>query len=230
MTDEQRDAGPGSFRDARLTDEDFSGAVFRSCDLRGARFIDCWLEDIDLSGLIGRLVVNDVDVTAFVESELDRRHPERAQLREVRTADDHRAMWDTIEALWAGTVERARHLPEPMRQERVADEWSFVETLRHLVFCTDAWVSRTVLDHERPYAPLGYPHSEYPRDDAIALGIDLDARPTLDEVLEVRADRQAVVRRIVDGVTDAGLLRLCSREPAPGYPLQPRTVGSASRW
>jgi hypothetical protein len=82
-----------------------------------------------------------------------------------------------------------------------------------------------VLDQERPYAALGYPHSEYPRDDAIALGIDVDARPTFDEVLEVRAERQAVVRTIVDGVTDAGLLRLCSREPAPGYPRQPRTVG-----
>ena len=224
MADEQPD-GSRSFRGARFSGTDFRGATFRDCDLRNAKLVDCWLEDVDLSGLVGRLVVNDVDVTDFVEAELERRHPERVQLREMTTADDHRAMWDTVEGLWAKTVERARRLPEALRQERVDDEWSFVETLRHLVFCTDAWVSRTVLDQERPYAALGYTHSGYPRDDALALGIDLDARPTFDEVLAVRADRMAVVRRIVDGLTDAGLARLCTRPPAPGYPLEPRTVG-----
>ena len=27
-------------------------------------------------------------------------------------------------------------------------EWSYAQTLRHLVFITDAWASRTVLDEE----------------------------------------------------------------------------------
>ncbi|MFD9512118.1 hypothetical protein [Streptomyces mirabilis] len=59
------------------------------------------------------------------------------QLRGMRTADDHRAMWDTIERLWSDAVARAERLPEAGRHQRVHDEWSFVETPRHLVFVTD---------------------------------------------------------------------------------------------
>jgi len=122
-----------------------------------------------------------------------------------------------------------RRLPESARHERVDDEWSFVETLRHLVFATDAWASRTVLDEPMPYARLGYTHSSYPPADAAAIGVDLDARPSFDEAMEVRADRMAVVRRIVDGLTDDELDRLCARSPGPGYPEDPRTVRQCMR-
>ena len=47
--------------------------------------------------------------------------------------------------------------------------------------------------------------------DAAALGIDLD--PPLAEVMEVRDNRMALVRGIVDGLTDAGLERVCPRLP-----------------
>ena len=46
--------------------------------------------------------------------------------------------WDVVERLWAGTVERARRLPPDQLHESVDGEWSFIETLRHLVFATDA--------------------------------------------------------------------------------------------
>ena len=55
--------------------------------------------------------------------------------------------------------------------------------------------------------------------------MELDARPSYAEVLTVRADRMALVRRLVDGLTDAELGRACSRSPAPGYPEEPRPVG-----
>ena len=214
-----------TYRGARFEGADFNGATFRDCDMRGVKVVDAWLVDANISGLIGNLVVNDVDVTAFVEAELDRRNPERAQVRAMQTADEYRAAWDTLERLWSGTVERALRLPEDARHERVDDEWSFVETLRHLVFATDAWASRTILDDPTPYHRLGYTHSSYPPEGATALGIDLDARPSFDEVMEVRTDRMAVVRRIVDGLTDDELERLCMRSPAPGYPEEPRRVG-----
>ena len=227
MADEHHDTE--TFRGARFTGADFTGATFRDCDLRKLKVVDSWLVDVNVSGLVGNFLVNDVDVTAFVEAELERRHPERAQLRAMQTAADYRAMWDTIERLWSETVARARRLPEPARHERVDDEWSFVETLRHLVFATDAWASRTVLDDPMPYDRLGYTHSSYPPADAVAIGVDLDARPSFDEVMEVRADRMAVVRHIVDDLTDDELERLCSRLPAPGYPEEPRTVGRCLR-
>lgn len=227
MADEQHDGT--TFRGARFTGTDFTGAVFRDCDLQGVKIADTWLVDVDVSGQIANLVVNDVDVTAFVDAELDRRHPERVAVREMQSVDDYRATWDTIERCWSEAVARASRLPEAARHERVDDEWSFVETLRHLVFATDAWASRTVLDDPMPYHRLGYTHSSYPASDAAALGIDLDARPSFDEVMAVRADRMSVVRRIVDGLTDEGLDRLCARPPAPGYADESRPVGSCLR-
>jgi hypothetical protein len=146
------------------------------------------------------------------------------QLREIRDAEGFRAMWDTVERLWSETLARAERLPEPALHERVDGEWSFVETLRHLVFITDSWVCRTVLDEERPYHRLGLPQTAYAPADAKALGIDLDAEPSYAEVADARADRVALVRRLVDGLTDAELGRPCGRSPAPGYPDELRPV------
>ncbi len=227
MTDEHNDGA--TFRGARFTGVDFSGAKLRDCDLRGLKIVDSWLVDVNVSGIVGNFVVNDVDVTAFVEAELERRRPERAQIRQMQTADDYRAGWDTVERLWSEAVARARRLPEVARHERVDDEWSFVETMRHLVFATDAWASRTVLDDPMPYHRLGYTHSSYAAADAATIGIDLDARPSFDEVMAVRVDRMAVIRRIVDGLTNDELERLCARSPAPGYPEEPRKVGYCLR-
>jgi hypothetical protein len=218
-----------TFRDARFTGADFTSATFRDCDLRQVKITDSWLVDVKVSGLVDNFVVNDVDVTAFVEGELDRRHPERVQLRAVHSAGDYRAMWGTIERLWPDTVARAGRLPEPALRLRVDDEWSFVETLRHLVFATDAWAGRMILDVPMPFHPVGLPHASYPPADAVALGIDLDARPSLAEVMEVRDNRMALVRGIVDGLTDADLERICARLPAPGYPEETRSVGRCLR-
>ncbi|HEY0167539.1 MAG TPA: DinB family protein [Jatrophihabitans sp.] len=214
-----------AFRAANFTVCDLTGARLRDCDLTKVKIVDSWLVDVSVSGYVQNLVVNDVDVTAFVAAELDRRHPERARLRQMRTAEDFRAMWDTLEGLWAETVARAERLPEQALHERVDDEWSFVETLRHLVFTTDAWASRTVLDEPMPYHRLGLPQTAYSPTDAAALGMDLDARPSYAQVLQARADRMALVRGIVDGLTDTELARACTRAPAPGYPEEARTVG-----
>jgi DinB family protein/pentapeptide repeat protein len=218
-----------AFRGASFHMADFTGATFRECDLRRVKIVDSELADISVSGITGKFLVNDVDVTAFVEAELDRRHPERVQLARVQTADDCRAMWDTIERIWSEACARGERLPEAARHERVDDEWSFVETLRHLVFATDAWASRTILDVPMPYHRLGVTQTSYPPADALALGMDLDARPSFAEVMEVRAGRMALVRGILDGLTEAELDRMCMRTPAPGYPEGPTSVGQCLR-
>ncbi|HEY6593670.1 MAG TPA: DinB family protein [Asanoa sp.] len=219
------DGANDAFRGARFTVADLVGARFVDCDLTHVKIVDSWLVDVDMSGYVRNLVVNGVDVTAYVDAELDRRQPERVQLREMRTADDFRAMWETVERLWSATIARAERLPEPALHERVDEEWSFVETLRHLVFITDSWASRTVLDEPSPYHRLGLPQTAYAPADAAALGIDLDARPSYDEVMKARADRMGLVRRLVDRLTDADLDRGCARTPAPGYPEEVRPVG-----
>jgi hypothetical protein len=215
--------------------EDLRGASFRVRDLRGARFVDCdltgvkiidaCLVHVDVSGYVDTLVVNGVDVTGYVDAELDRRHPERVQLRQIRSADGFRGMWETMERLWTATLARAERLPEGALFERVDGEWSFAETLRHLVFITDSWVSRTILDEPTPFHPLSLPQTAYAPADAATLGMDLQARPTYAEVLAVRSDRAALVRSLLSGLSDADLGRPCLRAPAPGYPEEPRPVG-----
>jgi hypothetical protein len=216
--------GSEQFRGARFDVADLRGARFTDCDLTGVTIRDCWLVNVNISGYLSNLTVNGVDVTDFVNAELDRRHPERVQFREGQTAGDVRAIWDTIERLWAQATERAGRLPAAALDQQVNEEWSFAQTLRHLIFITDAWASRTVLDEEMPYHPLGLPQSWYPAANAAALGIDLTAQPGYDEILAARTDRMAVMRRIVAGLTDDSLGRLCRRSPAPGYPDEERTV------
>ncbi len=218
--------GSEEFRGARFDVADLRGARFTDCDLTGVTIRDGWLVNVSISGHLSHVTVNGVDVGDFVSAELDRRHPERVQFRALRTADDFHAMWDTIERLWADAAERAGRLPAAALAEQVGEEWSFEQTLRHLVFITDAWASRTVLDEPMPYHPLGLPQSWYPAADAAALGIDPTAQPSYAEILAARADRMAVMRRIVAGLTDDGLGRPCRRSPAPGYPDEELAVAN----
>ena len=213
-----------ALRGATFLVKDLAGARFVECDLTGVKVVDGWLVDVDLSGYVERLVVNGVDVTGYVAEELDRRHPERVQLRSIGGADDLRAMWDTVKRLWGATTARAGRLPAAARDERVEGEWSFTETLRHLVFITDSWASRTILDEPAPYHRLALPQTAYAPADVGALGMNIDAVPSWEEVLDTRADRIAVVRTIVDGLADADLGRGCARSPAPGYPEGERPV------
>ncbi len=207
-------------RGATFNVADLRDTRFVDCDLTNAKIIDSVLVDVDISGYVENLVINGVDVTAYVEEELNRRHPERLQLRSLGSIEDFRAMWTTIENLWSTTTARAKGLQD----EKVDSEWSFAETLRHLIFIADSWASRTILDQERPYHPFGITPSWYKASDAAALGIDVDATPSYDEVLAVRADRMTVIRRILDDLTNADLGRPCQRTPAPGYPEEARPV------
>jgi hypothetical protein len=51
-------------------------------------------------------------------------------------ADRHRDAWADLEHLWPQTIARASALPPALLHERVNGEWSFIKTLRHLLFVT----------------------------------------------------------------------------------------------
>ena len=103
----------------------------------------------------------------------------------------------------------SRRLPEPKLHEQVAGEWSFVETLATScspptagsVATSSRGPSRTIARHAA--RQLGRPPEEGV--DFTPFGLDVFAEATLDEVLVVRADRQADVRRVVEPLTDEGL-------------------------
>src|SRR5215472_7704002 len=128
---------------SRFEQVDLAGARFRNVDLTGAVIRGALLVNVEIDGLLQDVTVNGVDVVPLVEAELDRRYPDRAKMRPA-DADGFRQAWDILERLWQQTVARARGMPPDLLHERVDDEWSFIETLRHLVFATDAWVRRGI--------------------------------------------------------------------------------------
>ena len=201
-------------RDARFTDCRLDGAEFRESTLVGARFIGSVLIDVEIDALVQNVMVNGVDVVPLVEAELDRRHPERVALRPTDVAGAVAAL-DVVDELWAPTLDRLRRLPEEMRYTRVADEWSTVETLQHLLFVYDAWFGRAVLGEESPYHPLGLPASFM---DAATLGLDVHPRPALDDVLAARAARQDQLRSHLAGLDDDALGRPIPAHGVSGFP------------
>jgi hypothetical protein len=200
---------------ARFRDVDLTNARFHLVDLTGVTIRGAALVNMDLSGDIENLRVNGVDVAPLVEAELDRRYPDRAKMRPAG-AGGFREAWDILERLWSRTVERARGLSPELLHQQVDGEWSFIETLRHLVFATDAWVKRAILGEPSPWDPLDLPHDDMPDEPSVPR--DRAARPSLDQVLALRADRMATVRQVLAGLTGEKLAGMTEPVLEPGYP------------
>jgi hypothetical protein len=200
---------------ARFRDVDLTNARFDQVNLTGVVIRGAALLNMDISGEINNLRINGVDVVPLVEAELDRRYPDRVKMRPA-DAEGFREAWHILERLWQRTVERARGMAPELLHERVEGEWSFIETLRHLVFATDAWVKRAILGEPSPWDPLDLPHDDMPDEPSIPR--DRSARPSLEEVLTLRADRMATVRQVIAGLTDEKLAGRTEPVKEPGYP------------
>jgi hypothetical protein len=198
--------------------DDLQGAEFVNADLRGARFVEA-----DLSGVVMRgvqvegadidapwlfdgetfLRVNGVDVIPFVEAELNRRFPGRAS-RRAGDPDRLRAAWAAVERTWAALLERVAAMPAGTVDVSVGSEWSFAQTLRHLVLATDMWLRRAILEIEQPFHPLGLRHVDAD-DTGLDMSIFATAAPSYSEVLEAREDRVTMVREFLATVTSGEL-------------------------
>ena len=210
---ERIDLNEAEFRACEIIGTTFRGVDFRDVVMRGVE-----LRNVDITGEIGNLTVNGVDVGPLVDAELDRRYPGRARMRPTEPAG-FRAAWDLVEQLWAGTVDRARRLDPALLHESVGGEWSFIETLRHLSYATDRWIRRALLGDPSPWHPLDLPWDEMP--DTPGTPRDRAARPSLDEALELRHDRMATVRQVIDNLTESFLNADTVPVEAPGWP-EPR--------
>jgi hypothetical protein len=216
--------------------DDLRRSTFRDVDLTGSRFVGC-----DLSGAVLRgvqvegveidapwlfegeegLRVNGVDVTAYVDAELDRRFPGRSQ-RRAPDPEGLRAAWAALERTWEATVERAAASPDGTVDVSVAGEWSFAQTLRHLVLATDMWLGRAILQEARPFHPLGLVDASI-ADEDLDMSVFATVEPAYADVLEARAGRVARVRTFLAGVTDEQLGEI---RPNPHDPDHHETVRS----
>ena len=179
----------------RFVERDLSGARFVECDLSGVvmRGVEIAGMDIDAPWLSEGpgLRVNGVDVTPWVEQELDRRFPGRSE-RRAESPAGLRAAWATVNLAWDAAIELTATLPAGSVDVRIDDEWSFAETLRHLVHAIDVWLGKAVLGRaEADFHPLGLGHGS-----SVS-----EARPYGD-VLAARADRAAMVGDFLATVTD----------------------------
>jgi hypothetical protein len=204
---------------ADLRAVDLANARLRGVDLSGVVMRGVELFNVDIHGEIENLTINDVDIGPLVNAELNRRYPDRARMRPTEPAG-FREAWDVIERLWGETVERARRLDPELLHESVDGEWSFVETLRHLVFATDSWIRRAILGDPSPWDPLDLPWDEMP--DTPGVPRDRDVQPSLDVVLELRRDRMSGVHEVIEGLTDESLRGHTKPVEGPGWP-KPRS-------
>jgi hypothetical protein len=210
-------------RGARFVDADLRGARFVGADLSGAvmRGVQVDGADIDAPWLLSdgaSLLVNGVDVAPFVEAELNRRFPGREQQR-APDPEGLRAAWAALEETWAVTVDRVASMPDGTVDVSVDGEWSFAQTLRHLVLATDTWLGRAVLQKEQPYHPLGL-RDVATESDATETPLAA-ATPTYGEVLEARADRVGMVRDFLATVTPE---QLAETRRNPHDPEEPESV------
>ena len=210
---------------------DLRGAEFIGADLRGARFAEA-----DLSGVVMRgvnadgvdiddpflcdgesyLRVNGVDVIPFVEAELNRRFPGRSG-RRAEDPDGLRAAWSADERAWSATLARVAEMPAGTVDVPVGGEWSFAQTLRHLVMATDIWLGRAILQIEQPFHPIGllYAGAE---EDGFDMSVFTTVPPSYAEVLDVRADRVAMVRGFLATITPDVLAALRENPHDRGRP------------
>ena len=212
---ERTDMSTSRFRRVRLDDAVFEHVALHRVTMRGVE-----LDDSVIDGDIHNLVINGVDVAPLVQTELDRREPDRVKFRPT-TPEGFREAWDLNERLWAATVDRARRLEPAQLHEAVDEEWSFIETLRHLAFASESWVGRCLLDDPTPWHPLSLPWDQMP--DIPGVPRDREARPSLDEALVIRHRAMRLVRGVVDELTEE---RLAGRTPplvGPGWPPEGET-------
>jgi DinB superfamily/Pentapeptide repeats (8 copies) len=210
--------------------DDLQGAEFIDADLRGARFVGADLSGVVMRGVEVRdadidapwlsngesfLRINGIDVIPLVEAELNRCFPGRAD-RRAKDPDGLREAWAALERTWTATIERVAAMPAGTVDVSVCGEWSFAQTLRHLVLATDTWLGRGILEVEQPFHPIGLagPGAE---EDGLDLSVFTTVTPSYAEVLEVRAGRVAMVRDFLAAVTSDELTATRKNPWNPDY-------------
>jgi hypothetical protein len=127
-----------------------------------------------------------------------------------------RAAWASLQSAWAAAVERATAMPAGTVDVSVTGEWSFAQTLRHMVMATDTWLGKAILERAEPYHPIGQPDGSYTSDGNDPT-VFSETAPPFAEVLEVRAGRAAMVSDFLAEATPELLAQTRRNPHAPEH-------------
>ncbi len=175
--------------------DDLRGAMFVGADLRGARFVEA-----DLSGVVMRGVqVEGADIDAPWLSE-----------------GESFFRVNGVDVIPFVELERVAVMPAGTVDVSVGGEWSFAQTLRHLILATDMWLGRAILEVEQPFHPIGLVDTGTEAD-GFDMSILATATPSYSELLEARADRVAMVREFLASVTPGELAATRKNPHDPGH-------------
>ncbi len=160
----------------------------------------------------------------------DDRHPELPLIRS-HDPDELRAGWQMVKEAWSRTAAQAATLPPDLLSSRVDGEWSYLETLRHLIFASDAWVRRCIQGRD-DFWPAGLAFTELDEQSQRACGLDPDADPDPDTVLRARAAQLAAVDEVLGPLTrerEAEVVQPLDTGAFPAPEAHGFTVGSCLR-
>ena len=103
-------------------------------------------------------------------------------------AADAQAHASKVTEILEASIARALTFTDEQRHQRVNDEWSTTESLRHIVFVVDVWLGRTLKGEQDPFHPIGIPPHFVPR---VLPGssIDADADPSFEETCDALRGR-----------------------------------------
>jgi hypothetical protein len=192
---EDRDLSGAVFWGVNLT-----GARFRDADLTGSQFFHTFWREVEIDGEIDRLVVNGVDVTAYVNRN-DRWYPLRYRLSPLDAAGI-RSAWAELGREWSALLDSVDAADPLVATTPVDGEWTLVETIRHLVFAMDKWVMVPLLG-DTSFTSIGLPNTgsqglDWP-------GLDRTADPGLFEALAVRRAQHERFEARVDALDTEAL-------------------------
>lgn len=228
---ENEELSGSTFSRVRLNRSDFSrveftDAHFWEVDFTGTRFDSVSLQRVQVWGEIDGLQINGISVAPLVDAELSRLYPEHAGLKPA-DAQGFRASWAELTRVWEATIDRAETLDSTIVTAHVGNEWSFIQTLRHLSFAITSWLDAAILGKSSPWHSLDLPWDQMPQHPEVPW--DKTSEVTLDQARALYEASAARLKTYLDGLTDDQLKELGQGSPNPNWPDERPDVAEALR-
>lgn len=228
---ENDDLSASTFTRVRMTGSRFdnvylNNSYLREVDLSDSTFNGVSLERCEISGDIDGLVINSVPVAPLIEKELVRLYPEYAALKPTG-AQGYRDGWQTLQAVWAATLDRAETLDADTLNAHVDGEWSFIQTVRHLSFAITSWLEGAIGGDPSPWQPLDLPWDQMPPHPDVPW--DKTSDVSLADARELYEASAARLTAYLGQLTDGELGQPGKGSPNPNWPDERPQVDEALR-